>query len=48
MVKKVEELLGSSNLNVASEEDTYYAAISWVKHDQEQRIQFLSQVNHNC
>ncbi|ODN06264.1 Kelch-like protein 17 [Orchesella cincta] len=43
-LEEVEELLGSPQLNVASEETAYEAGMAWVKHDVENRRLFLSKL----
>ena len=40
----MEELIGSSQLNVASEEEAFEAAMAWVRHDAEKRTPFLSRL----
>lgn len=41
---QVEELIGSSSLNVASEEEAFQATMAWVRHDPKERTQFLSRL----
>jgi len=40
----VEELIGSNQLNVASEEEAFQATMAWVRHDAEQRGSHLSRL----
>lgn len=42
---KVEELISNSQLNISSEEDVFTAVLNWVKHDLQNRSQYISKVS---
>ncbi|KAK9737956.1 Kelch motif [Popillia japonica] len=41
---EVEELISNSQLNISSEEDVFTAVLNWVKHDLQNRSQYISKL----